>query len=209
MTAPVRLTVVLTHPIQYYAPWFRHVQAHAPELALTVVYAAQPTPDQQGVGFDRAFEWDVPLTDGYRSITVRAAGPRDRVDSSHFTGLDVPGIGDAIAGTTPDVVMIAGWHSLTLVRALWTCRRLGIPTLYRGDSHLGSGPAGWKRPLWSLKTRLLLRQFDEYLERYGALDYRIFRTPHAVDNELFAKNALPHQAPEARAEARRRSGVAA
>src|SRR6185295_6220834 len=219
MTAPVRLTVVLTHPIQYYAPWFRHVQAHAPELALTVVYAAQPTPDQQGVGFDRAFEWDVPLTDGYRSITVRAAGPRDRVDSSHFTGLDVPGIGDAIAGTTPDVVMIAGWHSLTLVRALWTCRRLGIPTLYRGDTHLRSGPTGWKRPLWSLKTRLLLRQFDgylspglrvdEYLDRHGVRDYRIFRTPHAVDNERFAKNASPYHAPQARAEARRRRGIAA
>ena len=76
MTAPVRLTAVLTHPIQYYAPWFRHIQQHAPEIALTVVYATQPTPEQQGVGFDRAFEWDVPLTDGYRSITVRAAEAR-------------------------------------------------------------------------------------------------------------------------------------
>ena len=25
--APIRLTAVLTHPIQYYAPWFRHIQA--------------------------------------------------------------------------------------------------------------------------------------------------------------------------------------
>ena len=163
MTAPVRLTAVLTHPIQYYAPWFRHIQEHAPEIALTVVYATQPTPEQQGIGFERAFEWDVPLTGGYQSITVRAAEPGDRIDSSHFTGLDVPAIGGAIAATNPDVVMIPGWHSLTLVRALLTCRRLGIPTLYRGDSHLQSGPAGWTRPLWSLKTRLLLRQFDGYL----------------------------------------------
>src|SRR6185295_2709104 len=163
MTAPVRLTVVLTHPIQYYAPWFRHIQEHAPEIALTVIYATQPTPEQQGVGFDRAFEWDVPLTDGYRAITVRTAAPGDRIDSRHFMGLDVPAIGGAIAATDPDVVLIPGWHSATLVRALLTCRRLGIPTLYRGDSHLGSGPAGWKRPLWSLKTRLLLRRFDGFL----------------------------------------------
>jgi len=217
VTTPVRLTAVLTHPVQYYAPWFRHVQAHAPEIALTVVYATRPTAEQQGVGFDRAFEWDVPLTDGYRSITVRPAEPGDRIDSSHFLGLDVPAIGGAIAATNPDVVLIPGWHSLTLVRALLRCRRLRIPTLYRGDSHLESGPTGWTRPLWSLKTWLLLRQFDgflspglrvdTYLASFGVPVYRVFRTPHAVDNELFAATASPYRAPEDRAEARRRFGI--
>src|SRR5215203_1430785 len=72
-------------------------------------------------------------------------------------------IGDAILNTKPDVVMIAGWYSIGLVRALLTCRRHGIPTLYRGDSNLLSGPHGWRRALRSIKTRLLLRQFDGYL----------------------------------------------
>ena len=87
MTTPVRLTAVLTHPIQYYAPWFRRLTTHAPELTLTVVHATQPTPEQQGVGFDRAFQWDVPLTDGYRSITVRPPQANDRIDSGSFTTL--------------------------------------------------------------------------------------------------------------------------
>ena len=186
MTTPVRLTAVLTHPIQYYAPWFRHIHAHAPELALTVVHATQPTPEQQGVGFDRAFEWDMPLTDGL-PIDHRA-GRRGRaiaIDSGSFTGLDVPEIGGAIADTSPDVVLITGWYSMTLVRALFACRRLGVPTLYRGDSHLLSGPRGWKRPFWTLKTRVLLRQFDgflspgvrvnEYLRWYGVPEHRIFQ----------------------------------
>ena len=82
MTTPVRLTAVLTHPIQYYAPWFRHIHAHAPGIALTVVYATQPNAEQQGVGFDRSFEWDVPLVDGYRSITVRRAQSGDRIDTA-------------------------------------------------------------------------------------------------------------------------------
>jgi glycosyltransferase involved in cell wall biosynthesis len=215
---PVRLTVVLTHPIQYYAPWFRHIERHAPEIALTVVHATEPTPEQQGVGFDRAFEWDVPLTEGYRSLTVRPPLPEDRVDSSSFTGLDVPEISRAIADTNPDVVMITGWYSVTLVRALIACRRLGFPTLYRGDSHLLSGPRNWKRPLWNLKTGFLLRQFDgflspgqrvnEYLRWYRVAPHRIFRVPHAVDNEMFAATAAPFQRPEARAAARRRLGIA-
>jgi glycosyltransferase involved in cell wall biosynthesis len=215
---PVRLTVVLTHPIQYYAPWFRHVERQAPEIALTVVHATEPTPEQQGIGFDRAFEWDVPLTEGYRSLTVRPPRPGDRVDSASFTGLDVPEISHAIAGTNPDVVMIAGWYSVTLVRALVACRRLGIPTLYRGDSHLLSGPRKWKRLLWTAKTRFLLRQFDgflspgqrvnEYLRWYGVPEHRIFDVPHAVDNSLFAASAAPYQDPAARAAARRDWGIA-
>ena len=73
---PVRLTVVLTHPIQYLRALVPSHRAHAPEIALTVVHATEPTPEQQGVGFDRAFEWDVPLTEGYRSLTVRPPLPR-------------------------------------------------------------------------------------------------------------------------------------
>ena len=160
---PIRLTVVLTHPIQYYSPWFRHVTSQAPELALTVVHATEPTPEQQGVGFDRPFSWDVPLTDGFRSVVVRGAKPEDRVDSAHFRGLDVPEIGEAIAATRPDVALITGWYSITLVRALHACRRLGVPALYRGDSHLLSGPHGLRRSVWAIKTRYLLSRFDGYL----------------------------------------------
>ena len=217
MTTPVRLTAVLTHPIQYYAPWFRRIHADAPELSLTVVHATQPTPTQQGVGFDHAFEWDVPLTDGYRSIVVRQASEHDRIDSGSFTGLDVPQIGRAIADTAPDVVLITGWYSVTLVRALFACRRLGVPTLYRGDSHLLSGPRGWKRPFWTLKTLVLLRQFDgflspgvrvrEYLRWYGVPDHRIFQVPHAVDNETFASAAALYQQLDVRAAERRRWGI--
>jgi glycosyltransferase involved in cell wall biosynthesis len=214
---PVRLTAVLTHPIQYYSPWFRRIHANAPELALTVVHATHPTPQQQGVGFGRAFEWDVPLTEGYRSIVVRPAHPGDRIDSGSFTGLDVPQIGRAIEETKPDVVMIAGWYSVTLVRALFACRHLGVPTLYRGDSHLLSGPRGWMRPLWTLKTALLLRQFDgflspgvrvkDYLRWFGVPDFRIFQVPHAVDNDMFAAAAEPYRHPDVRAAARRRWGI--
>ena len=55
---PVRLTIVQTHPVQYLAPWFRHIAANCPEIDLRVVYASRPKPEQQGTGFDRAFEWD-------------------------------------------------------------------------------------------------------------------------------------------------------
>ena len=66
VSRPIRLTAVLTHPVQYFAPWFRFIAANCPEIALTVVYASRPKPEQRGVGFDRAFEWDTSLLDGFR-----------------------------------------------------------------------------------------------------------------------------------------------
>ncbi len=157
------------------------------------------------------------MTEGYHSITVRAARPDDRVDSGAFTGLDVPEITRVLAETAPDVVLITGWYSVTLVRALFACRRMGVPTLYRGDSHLLSGPRGWKRPIWTLKTRILLRQFDgflspgvrvrDYLKWYGVPERRIFHVPHAVDNQMFAAAAAPYRQPDVRAAARLRWGI--
>jgi len=214
---PVRITAVLTHPIQYYAPWLRQIDATAPELALTVVHAIEPTPQQQGVGYDTPFAWDVPLTEGYRSITARQAAPGDRIDSASFNGLDVKEIGRVTASTNPDVALITGWYSRTLVRALFACRRAAVPALYRGDSHLLSGPGGWMQPLWRIKSRFLLRQFDgclspgirvdEFLRAHGVPPYRIFAVPHAVDNDMFAAAAAPHRSAAGRAAARARWGI--
>jgi glycosyltransferase involved in cell wall biosynthesis len=197
VSAPIRLTAVLTHPIQYYAPWFSHIARHCSSLDLTVLYGTQPTAEQQGVGFDAAFDWDMPLTEGYRSRVLRAARPGDSMRSDRFWGLDVPEIGAAVRESRPDVVLLPGWHSLTLVRALWACRRAGIPVLYRGDTHLGTRPEGWRGPLWAARTRFLLRRFSgwlavgqrahAYLRHFGAPAARVWASPHAVDNDFFAE----------------------
>ena len=52
MGTPTRLTVVMTHPIQYYSPWFRFIASDVPELDLTVLYASEPSPSQQGAQFE-------------------------------------------------------------------------------------------------------------------------------------------------------------
>src|SRR5262249_49926010 len=141
----------------------RHIAARCPELDLTVVYATTPTAAQQGVGFGRQFQWDVPLVDGYRARVVRPAVAGGTLSGGRFPGLGVPAGGRARPQAEPDVALVRGWHSITLLRAVWACRRAGVPVLYRGDSNLASAPTGWRRPMWTLRTRLLLRLFDGYL----------------------------------------------
>jgi glycosyltransferase involved in cell wall biosynthesis len=214
---PIRLTVVMTHPVQYLAPWFRNVAAHHPELALTVVYATAPTDAQQGVGFARAFQWDASLIDGYAHAFARAARPGDHVGSDRFLGLDAPEIVAAVRATRPEVALVPGWHAAVLARALLACRFDGVPLLYRGDSTLESGPTGLRRVAWAVRTAALLHLYRghlavgararAYLRAFGVPPWRIFDAPHAVDNARFAADAAPHQTPDGRRAARAAFGL--
>ena len=217
---PIRLTVVMTHPVQYLAPWFRQLASEVPEIELRVLYATAPTAAQQGTGFATEFEWDVALSEGYDCRVLRPPGEGIELSSDSYRGLDVPEIGEAILATAPDVVLVPGWHSITLRRAISACREHCIPLLYRGDSHLGTAPRGVKRWLWERRSRWLLGRFDGWLavgeraRRYlqeltpGTASERIFDSPHAVDNTFFATAAAPHLTPEGRGAARRELGVA-
>lgn len=213
MTVRYRVTFVQTHPVQYMAPLFRYIARERRDLDLTVVYASTPMPEQQGVGFGQAFEWDLSLTEGYKHHILAPAKSDRRFDSGDFVGADVGPVGDALLATRPDVVVVPGWHSTFYVRAIAACRQARIPVLYRGDSNLSTGPRGILRPVWALRTRAALKMFDgylsvgtrsrEYLRHFGAPEPLIFDSPHAIDVARFADVAEASN----RAEVRRELGA--
>jgi glycosyltransferase involved in cell wall biosynthesis len=204
--------------VQYIAPWFRHVHAACAEIDLTVLYATQPTPAQQGVGFARDVQWDVALLDGYPSRVLRPATAGTHVGADRFWGADAPGVGRALLESRPDVVLVMGWHSSTYIRAVRASRRSGIPLMVRGDTNLLTAPRGVRRSLWIARTRWLLSRFDACLSvglrsgafyRYfGVPDDRIFEVPHGIDQALFARAAALRRSPD-RAALRARFGVGA
>ena len=216
MSNRIRVVAIMTHPVQYLAPWFRHIHACAPELEFKVVYATDPTAAQQGVGFGHAFEWDVPLRTGYDSVVVKTAAEATSLDSDSFLGVDVREVVEAARGFQPHVVLVPGWHSATQVRALRAFYREGIPLLYRGDSHLGTMSRRWTR-LSRLRARMMLRHYSgylavgsrsrEYLLSLGVSEPAIVSSPHAVDNEAFRLRA--DAARPRRDELRREFGVSA
>ena len=66
-----RLAVITTHPIQYYAPWFRYLSG-MPGLDLRAFYLWDfGVTDRVDPQFGQAIRWDVPLLEGY-DIRVRA-----------------------------------------------------------------------------------------------------------------------------------------
>jgi glycosyltransferase involved in cell wall biosynthesis len=206
----------MTHPVQYYSPWFRFINRACPEIQLTVIYGTVPTPEQQGVGFGVSFEWDTSPLDGYDFVQLRPSQSDDYLHFDRFFGLDVPGMGRAIRDSHPDAVVVPGWYSSTLARALVTCRIHGIPTVYRGDTPF-TGKSGIRSIAWTAKTKAMLGFFNvyltvgtrnrEYLEHFGVPGSKIHFSPSCVDNEVFSSSAENARTRDGRARIRDKLGI--
>lgn len=192
MTTPVNLAVVATHPIQYQIPWFCELAARS-EVRLKVLYAHLPEPRQQGAGFDRPFQWDIPMLQGY--AWEKLPNARSDPDLSRFFGSSTPAVADVFGRERPDAVLLTGWNALPLLQALWAAIRNGIPRVVRGESN-----ALRRRPA-AVRTahRLLLSRFDaflaigkankEFYRQYRVPESRVFDCPYFIDNARFASSA--------------------
>lgn len=190
VSTPVRLAIFTSHPIQYQAPWFRAL-ALVPGLELKVFFSYLPDSARQGVGFGRAFEWDVPLLEGYawQAFEELELPPGSR----RLLNGAVQGLGSAIQNFKPDVAMILGWHHLSLIQALFTCRMKGVPIVLRGESNnLRRRPA-----LVRLAHRSVFTQCDAFLaigeanaalyRSAGVANDKIFMARYFVDNDFFSR----------------------
>lgn len=186
-----RLAIVLSHPVQYYSPWFRWLRAHT-ALEFRVFYLWEfGVTTRRDPQFGTAFRWDVDLLEGYESEFVPNVA-RDP-GTHHFRGLDNPALTARLAAWRPDAVLLFGYNWLSHQRALWWARRRGVPLLFRGDSHLlGRAQFPWfRRQL----LRFLYRRFAaitcvgaanrDYFRGLGVPETRLFFAPHSVNADHF------------------------
>lgn len=188
---PSRLAVVLSHPTQYYSPWFRHLATAdgLPGWELRVFYlwdfGVTATHDRQ---FNRRFQWDVDLLTGYAFEFVPnvAADP----GTHHFNGLDNPALRARLVAYAPDAILLFGYAYRS---QLGLALRPPAPLIFRGDSHL----LGHRPPSLAKRTllRLLFSRFTAithvgqanraYFRRFGVPDARLHFVPHCVDDAHF------------------------
>lgn len=186
-----RLAIVLSHPVQYYSPWFRWLRAHSPvEFKVFYLWNFGVTA-QRDPQFGATFQWDVDLLAGYDSEFV----PNTARDpgTHHFRGLNNPALTARLAAWQPGAVLLFGYKWLSHLRVIWWAGRCGVPLIFRGDSHLlGRGvlPFGHR-----VLLRLLFRQFAafthvgaanrDYFRALGVADRRLFFAPHSVNIAQF------------------------
>lgn len=191
----LRLAIITSHPIQYYAPWYRYLNANT-GLTLRVFYLLDATVTNQA---DRQFkgniQWDIPLLEGYDYEFVPNVSKRP--GTGHFGGLQNPTLSKQVRAFQPDAVMMMNYNYASLYRFLAGWRE--TPLLFRGDSHRLFPEAGLKAILKRQWITQIYRKFDAclyvgqanraYFQYHGVEDERLFFSPHAIDNERFIAQA--------------------
>ena len=194
-----RLAVVLSHPTQYYSPWFRWLHAHT-ALEFRVFYLWQfGVTAQRDPQFQATFKWDVDLLSGYDHEFV----PNVSSDpgTHHFGGLRNPTLVARLAAWQPTALLLFGYKWSSHLRAILWARLHGVPLLFRGDSHLLGRGAPRLGP--RLALRILYGQFAAllpvgaanraYFAALGVPDKKLFFSPHSVDHELFDPAVPSHR----------------
>jgi glycosyltransferase involved in cell wall biosynthesis len=194
-----RLAVVLSHPTQYYSPWFRWIRLST-EIEFRVFYLWDfgVTP-QRDPHFGTTFEWDVDLLSGYDSEFVPNASKTPGAES--FSGFNNPEITSRLKAWKPDAILLFGYKWATHIRVVLWATNHRIPMIFRGDSHL-LGRA--KPPLRvRLALRILYSRFaaflyvgaanKEYFQAFGVPRAKLFFAPHAVNAELFNAESASHR----------------
>jgi glycosyltransferase involved in cell wall biosynthesis len=193
-----------SHPIQYQAPLFR---ALAARCELLVAFAHRQTPAQQAqAGYGVAFDWDVDLLGGYRSVFLAPATRNPSID--HFWQCRSGDLAPLVERERPDAVVVGGWNLYVYWQALVAARRRGIAVLARTDSRRRDDEPAPRRLLRRLAWPGMLRAFTgflaagtqsrRYLERHGVPLSRIFVCPHTVDVERFGGGRADRAAARAR-----------
>jgi glycosyltransferase involved in cell wall biosynthesis len=208
----MKLLWLASHPIQYQAPLFR---ALAARCELTVAFAHRQSAAQQGqAGYGVAFEWDVNLLEGYRSVFLRPAARAPSIE--HFWGCRSDDVAPLLEQERPDAVVVGGWNLYVYWQALMAARRRDIPVLARTDSRAKPEPA-WRRLARQLAYPPMLGRFSGFLAAgtqstqclggLGVPPERIFICPHTVDVARFGGGRVT--APAERAVLRARLGLRA
>ena len=189
----MKLAIITSHPIQYYAPWFRHL-ASTTDLPIKVFYLWDFGINQQmDMGFKHLIHWDIPLLKGYDYEFVPNVSSNP--GTHHFWGLQNPSLLERVSIYNPDAVLLMSYNYASLYNFLWRWNRRQVPLLFRGDSHRLRPNTGVKE--WSRRKfiSLIYQRFSaclyvgkanySYFRAHGVPPQSLFFAPHAVDNDRF------------------------
>jgi glycosyltransferase involved in cell wall biosynthesis len=189
----VKVAIVSTHPIQYYAPVFR-ILASSERVHPRVFYTWSQS--ESGNVFDPGFKsnrkWDIPLLDGYEFEFVPNLAKNP--GTHHFSGIDNPSLHQRIAEWGAQAVLVYAWNLKTHLQALRYFHGK-IPVFFRGDSTLLNRNSRLRSAARHLFLRWVYRHVDvavavgsnnrDYFDWCGIPQERIRWAPHSIDNNRF------------------------
>jgi glycosyltransferase involved in cell wall biosynthesis len=188
----MKLAVVTTHPIQYYAPVFK-LLAERRLIDVKVFYTLGRPGGQYDLGFAKKVNWDIPLLEGYNYewIDNISAAP----GSHHSKGIINPTLIQQISLYKPNAVLFIGWNYHSHLKAMRYFKNK-VPVYFRGDSTL----LDYNNPMKEIVKKIYLKWVyrnitvafyvginnKAYFKNYGFKNSQLTFAPHAIDNERFS-----------------------
>lgn len=189
----MRLAIVTTHPIQYYAPVFKLLHQRR-IIHIKVFYTwGEGAIQKHDPGFGKNIEWDIPLLDGYPYEWVKNTA--NDPGSHHSRGIINPDLIARIEEYKPDALLVFGWayHAHAKVMRYFKNK---LFVCFRGDSILLDEKSWYRAAIRKLFLTRMYKNVDHafyvgsnnkaYFEKYGLKSEQLSLTPHAVDNDRFA-----------------------
>jgi len=188
----MRLAIINTHPIQYYAPVFKLLNGQ-PNIEVKVFYTyGENSANKYDPGFNRNINWDIPLLDGYPYEYVNNSA-KD-AGTHTFKGVVNPDLIEKINAYNPDALLIYGWAHQSHLKAIQHFKNR-IPVYFRGDSTLLDRKPGIKNFLKYLFLKWVYKHVDyalytgtnnkAYFKNYGLNESQLKFVPHSIDNDRF------------------------
>lgn len=190
-----KLAIVATHPIQYFSPWYRYLAARC-DISIRVFYLWDFGVNcRLDPGFQQSIKWDIPLLSGYDYMFVPN---RSRAPGTHrFFGLWNPSSVRQVKACQPSAILMLGYNFATFMYLILRVRHTAL--IFRGDSHRLVRRAGLRESIRRKLISLIFRRFSaflyvgsanyEYFRYHGVRENKLFKSPHAVDNERFFASA--------------------
>ncbi|HVO47237.1 MAG TPA: glycosyltransferase family 4 protein [Steroidobacteraceae bacterium] len=198
----LRLAIISTHPIQYYAPLFSELERSRwiqPRVFFT--WSQSVSGAVHDPGFGREVRWDVPLLEGYEYEFVPNIAPRPGTE--RFFGVRNPGLIHAIKRWNADAVLVFGWNLASHLQAMRYFKGR-LPVFFRGDSTLLDAKGVCRSAARRVLLRWVYRHIDvalavgsnnqDYFRWCGVPEQRIVVAPHAIDTGRFSDPHGRHQA---------------
>ncbi|MFB9054530.1 glycosyltransferase family 4 protein [Formosa undariae] len=187
-----KLAIITTHPIQYYAPWFKLLSNYN-AVDVKVFYTwSQASETVEDKTFGRTIKWDIPLLEGYKyhfsENMASDPGPH------HKNGIDNPNLIGEIEEWRPDVILVFGWYLKSHLKVLKYFKGKTL-VWFRGDSTLLDDKPGVKKLLRQGYLTYIYRYIDKafyvgienkkYFKSVGLKEEQLIYAPHAIDNNRF------------------------
>lgn len=189
---PVRIAVVVSHPIQHYVHLYRALARQA-GLTIKVLFCSRIGVEayhDREMGTE--IKWAGNLLEGYDHEFLPDGAT---IKGTAFRQVNNPAVTAALDRFRPDAVVQYGYAQMTQLRALAWCRWRGVPSLMIGDGENRRKHPGVKGAVRSMVLPGLLRQYagfltvsdqnQEFYRAHGVPAERLFRSPFPFDQDAY------------------------